>query len=228
MVSHDHRFVFLKTRKTASTSAEMYLQPFCTPAGSVVHEKTHAIETEHGIVGRRLLPKSDDPTSLDNKWSGHMPAAKVKKNLGAELWNSYLKISAIRNPFDRMISQFHYVRRTKGPLPRTLDAHRAEFRDYILNSDWKADESVVFTGGEFAPDVLIRYEYLADDLNTLAERLGLDKSRTKLVATKVTSSQRLDFSISDYFDPETTATVQDRMAWCFERGGYASSPTQIQ
>ena len=34
-ISHKHKFIFLKTTKTAGTSVEAYLQPLCVPEGHV-------------------------------------------------------------------------------------------------------------------------------------------------------------------------------------------------
>ena len=55
-VSHSHKFIFLKTRKTAGTSIEMLLEPLCTEPNSVVTEERATSITRQGIVGRRLIP----------------------------------------------------------------------------------------------------------------------------------------------------------------------------
>ena len=36
LVSHDQRFIFLKTRKTAGSSIESYLMPWCLPPGVTI------------------------------------------------------------------------------------------------------------------------------------------------------------------------------------------------
>jgi hypothetical protein len=36
IVSHRHRFIFIKTTKTAGTSVEMFLRQFCGPVDLVV------------------------------------------------------------------------------------------------------------------------------------------------------------------------------------------------
>ena len=56
LVSHKHQFVFLKTRKTAGTSIEMLLEPFCAPPGHVPVERTEGMVTPHGVIGHRLQP----------------------------------------------------------------------------------------------------------------------------------------------------------------------------
>ncbi len=37
-----------------------------------------------------------------------MPAAELKSLLGPAIWDSYVKIACIRNPFDRMVSAFWF------------------------------------------------------------------------------------------------------------------------
>lgn len=226
MVSHDHEFIFLKTRKTAGTSVEMFLQPFCAPPGHPVVEQTHTLETHHGVIGMRLHARPKDTAHPDMIWYNHMSANAVHENLGKEKWYRYLKITTIRDPFDSMISRFHYVRGWKGlpTLPNDLAVHREAFRDFVLNKSGPNDEDIVFEHGNFAPDILVRYEHLENDLEKLCEKLKLDTSLTRLPKTKVTAALRNGFSISDYYDDETISAVVQKLRWYFEKGGYARHP----
>lgn len=88
MIRHTHRFIFLKTRKTAGTSVEMALQPLCTPPGRPITEQTPAIESRFGVVGRRHMPRGPlaRPTFWRKDWYNHRPAAQVAQALGPETW----------------------------------------------------------------------------------------------------------------------------------------------
>ncbi len=53
LVCYKHRFIFLKTRKTAGTSVEMALEPLCVPPGTEIREHRSMIKTRYGIVAHR-------------------------------------------------------------------------------------------------------------------------------------------------------------------------------
>ena len=72
LVSHDYKFIFIKTKKTAGSSLETFLKPFC----------------ENGIIGKKLSEK-------------HTSAEAIKDIVGNEVWNNYTKIIPIRNPWDQ-------------------------------------------------------------------------------------------------------------------------------
>jgi hypothetical protein len=108
LVSHEKEFIFLKTSKTAGTSVEMVLEPFCAPPNHQPSEKTRKIVSKHGVVGRRMIP-SKKPSWLfrwQNRWAHHDPAAVVQRRLGKDRFLRYTKVSVARNPFDRAVSQF--------------------------------------------------------------------------------------------------------------------------
>ncbi len=50
LVSHDYKFIFLKTRKTAGSSIELLLRPCCAAPGVKVPE-TEFLSSRHGIIG---------------------------------------------------------------------------------------------------------------------------------------------------------------------------------
>lgn len=66
LVSYKHNFVFIKTHKTASTSAEMFLEPFCARPGHMVTMTSPPRESEYGIIGCRNVPFDTPPY-----WEGH-------------------------------------------------------------------------------------------------------------------------------------------------------------
>lgn len=80
LVSHDHNFIFPKTYKTASTSAEMFCEPFCAQPEHEVSISTPARETKHGIIGRRNDADGEvrsgkgirPPKKLETNWSGRL------------------------------------------------------------------------------------------------------------------------------------------------------------
>ena len=174
LVCHDKRFVFLKTSKTAGTSIEMLLEPFCAPPGHVPKEETPPIHSSHGIIGRRMLP-ARTPKILHrrwNRWVHHMPASAVKKYLGPERWQAYSKITIVRNPFDRAASQFYW--KNRGVISRDTDlaTQRRAFAEFLDSDRFKTDREIVFIGDNYVIDHAIRFEDMAGGLRDLSGTLG--------------------------------------------------------
>lgn len=255
LVSHGHEFIYLKTRKTAGTSVEMALQPWCMPSDEIeVEERTHAIVGARGIVGRRMIPKENRRPD-DHIWYNHMSAAEVHAQLGDRIWGRYRKLVVVRNPFDRMVSHFHwsttlsrsYSKPQQGPLgrlgrlsaaltggdakaaapvsaSRDFSEVREAFRRHTLSRKWEDDAEIVHLNGSFCPDLVIRYETLAADMEAVAGALGLDPGRLRLPLTKNSKPLRQRRGIAEYYDDETIDCVTSRMAWVFDRFGYETRP----
>ncbi len=222
LVCHDHRFIFLKTRKTAGTSIEMLLEPLCAPPGHVVTEKTMGFQSRHGIVGFRLLEDGAEKPSI---WRAHMPAHLVAAQLPRDQWGDYFRFSCLRNPFDKIVSQFFWDLDYHGnPKPGSLDDTRAAFRHYVLERDFHTDKSVTHRKGNFVLNGFLRYEALTEDLERLRTKLNLPIDPKAMVSAKSATSRLKDVPVSAYYDAETTGVILDKLAWIFEQGKYSCNP----
>ncbi|WP_121631366.1 sulfotransferase family 2 domain-containing protein [Tropicibacter alexandrii] len=229
LVSHDHRFIFLKTRKTAGTSVEMYLQPFCTPPGTPVEEWGEAIISDHGIVGQRLgrtgRSAPPPPGAVRDTWYSHHAAEDLKAQLPPKVWRRYEKITVVRNPFAKVLSGFFW--RNRG---QTLSDHPDQliprFRKSVRDGNVSDDRKIVFVRGwlrrdKFVPDTVLHAERLGPDLARLTERLGLESSRTSLPVTKSSGNKARVLPLTEWYDDETADIVRDRLDWMFRAGGYS-------
>ncbi|MBT8457728.1 MAG: sulfotransferase family 2 domain-containing protein [Rhodobacteraceae bacterium] len=228
LVCNDPAFIFLKTTKTASTSVEFALQPFCLPPEKGDVAATPAIVTSFGIVGARGNNIRRSPSFWKfwqkHAWYNHMPAAAVKENLGAARFDQAAKIATVRNPFDRMVSDFHFFNRDTQYSAETFSQTRDRFRDYVLSESWTDDLHIVAIDGKVVIDHFIRMEHLTDDLMHVAGILGLDKTRLSLPHKKDFKALRKGHSTTEYFDPDTIDVVHRRMAWVFDHVDYPKTP----
>ena len=134
IISHRHKFIFLKTRKTASGSLEIALGRVCGPEDQlcptsdgkefgVLEQNNQKKLYQAGVkdVGNLLgsvvknTLKSGKPGfgySLHKMRriikSSHFNARNMKQVCGQEIWNSYYKFCFERNPFDRLVSFYHW------------------------------------------------------------------------------------------------------------------------
>jgi Sulfotransferase family len=182
IISHKHKFIFLKTKKTAGTSIELALTKLCgdddiiTPL-TKIDENRRAGERGaqnwklHGWWGssrplwKRRLFKF---TAQDYGFYNHMPAEAAKALLdNDQAWRGYFKFAFDRNPWDRQVSFYlHRYRREDTPPPFTEFVHndrRARINNYEIYS----------IGGDVAVDFIGRYENLESDLRHALSQIGV-------------------------------------------------------
>lgn len=216
LVSFAHRFALIRTRKTAGTSVEMALQPLCGPAPT--GERQAAVVSDRGIVGARMVP-TGEATELDRTWHAHLTAAEMARRLPD--WPALLKVTTVRDPFDRMVSAFHWERAVRGEGALGPSGEVRAFRAFVATGWWADDRDTVFVEGRYAPDVTLRHESLADDLRVLLRRLGAPD--LPLPHAKATRGRR-GLALPDYYDAPTARIVRDRHAWVFDLFGYDREP----
>ncbi|WP_420863663.1 sulfotransferase family 2 domain-containing protein [Algirhabdus cladophorae] len=226
LVSVPGKFIYIKTLKTASTSIEMALQPWCQDdPNTPVEERNHASEGPNGIVGQRMIGK--DKTELDKKWSNHMPAAKIKELIDPEVWETYTKIHSVRNPFDKVVSGFFWKTTRQDLQYDGFDEAKVLFEDYVMNAGWQTDYELVHIDDGYCGDMAIRYETMIPDLKAVVDHCGLPFDKISLPETKVTTGLRMGREVAEFYTPKAIAEVQRRCDWIFERFGYTDTPDQL-
>jgi len=189
IVSHEHRFVFLKTRKTAGTSVEVFLSPLAGPDAIV----TPVAPAESGHLPRnseqwfnpipeirrkamKAIRERNVRTGLRatardllrrEAFQHHMTAQLARERLGEEVWQSYFKFAFERNPWDKAVSLYFWLYRDEKDAPRFDDWVSSRPRE--LRSDWP----IYNTLDGSTLDFVGRYEHLERDLREIVASLGL-------------------------------------------------------
>ena len=206
LVSHSKRFIYLKTRKTGGTSVEVALELYARPEGveASANSETAMLETEVGIVGAR----SRDASRY--RFYNHMSASAVRDALPAEVWRDYVKICNIRNPWDKVVSKFHWIERRKAPRARNVVIR--SFRQWVGETADLGDDLGIYTiDGELIADKVIRYHALQQDFDAVCEGLGLGKVELpKLKAKARGKAERIPYV--DYYDDATREIVAAKFA----------------
>jgi hypothetical protein len=167
IVSHEHGFVFMKTRKTAGTSVEIALSRVCGDQ-DVITPVTDDDELLRRARGGRGPQHYLEPPNLERKAFNHMPVSMVRKMLGRRRFESYFSFAIERNPWDAVVSLYHW---------RIRDTEPGSFRHYV-NSDAvetfaTKNQRIYRIKGEVAVDRVLRYESLADELAAVWKELDL-------------------------------------------------------
>jgi len=180
IISHKHKFIFLKTRKTAGSSFENFMYPklglddICT--GSP----------------RDGTPRINHPTE-----DGHVSWKYFHLNYNEE-FNNYFTFCVERNPWDKVVSYYYWYKKIK---PHKV---RHGFEEFVLNekfsqqNDWKkyADSTGVKV------DKVLRYESLHKELQTIPIPYA-----SEMLTTHVKSDTRKNRSYRPLYNTETKNTV---------------------
>jgi len=118
IISHEHKFIFVKTRKTAGSSIEKYLVDYLGP--------------DDICTGSR---RDGTPALNIDALTGHLGWQWIKENYANE-WNSYYKFAVDRNPWDKMVSIYYWYLYSKPHKVRKGFEHLILQTNLDLWDDW--------------------------------------------------------------------------------------------
>jgi hypothetical protein len=152
-----------------------------------------------------------------DKWIGpekHIKASRVQANIGLVKWEQAVKISIVRNPFDKVIS--HYFQ----PFYRNINALSGNTLESFLAAYQPPPHEDGFTCSDYLDkelDVIIRYENYANELLTLLEPFGVTPTQ---IAERI-GSVRSTSGYREFYSPFARRTVEDLYASDLERFRYS-------
>jgi hypothetical protein len=222
LLSHRKQFIYFKTRKTASTSVEIFFEPFCVEDPAHVPQRsTTPIISPAGIVGARR-----DGQSEEAAFYASMPAIQLLQRIGLSTFNRYFKFANVRNPFDKMVSRFWWVLSERGRSDAcktlSLDEARVKFRRYIAESPagrLDNDRPAFFIGPEPVADAFIRYEHLAEDMAAICARLGIEEGHASMGRYN-SGARHLEAPFADYYDEASVDKISRIFSWDIKKFGY--------
>uniref|UniRef100_UPI00404AF844 sulfotransferase family 2 domain-containing protein n=1 Tax=Gelidibacter sp. TaxID=2018083 RepID=UPI00404AF844 len=197
IINHEHKFIFIKTQKTAGTSMEIALSGLCSKNDIVtpISIDDEAIRIGLGYqtpINYKIPLKKYSKKELvelilfGNKKSyyNHMSCEEIKQNIGDNMYNDYYKFCFERNPFDKVISLFY---------------HQGGY------NKWKSIEDFIKDGGlkiikgydqytinnVIAVDDVFKFEQIEEALKIITHKLNL-KTELSLPEVKAKSQFRND------------------------------------
>lgn len=221
LVSHRRRFIYLKTTKTASTSVEVLFERECLPEGEYAgptHESFERV-SEAGIVGARL----SGAKTPGAQWLPHMAASQVREKLGPEIFDSYLKFCVVRNPYDKVVSQFWWQLKDRNATMAARDFAdiRKAFNWWVnTGGNLSPDRDKLTVNGQICIDHFLRYERLWPDVAELCAKLGIERCPSDLGSYKSENRKRPE-PFQAYYEPAAARRVARVFKWKIERFGYS-------
>lgn len=111
--------------------------------------------------------------SLGIAHENHKTANQVIEHVGIQKWNGYMKIAFSRNPWDRYVSLYIWIKRFR--TNRGWDVGFDTFAEYINTGCEEGMHQRDFffdSNGKMIVDYIGRFEYLLEDVQDLARLLG--------------------------------------------------------
>jgi chondroitin 4-sulfotransferase 11 len=160
------------------------------------------------------------------KHGGHGYAKDVKRKVSASTWKDYFKFSFVRNPWDKMVSQWWYNGHPKVRGRNIYTSKVKTFKEYILYfaeggrisannprcTPWLVDDS-----GKILVDFVGRFENIEEDFNFICQQLTPPKhEQNKLWPPKLPHRNQsknkhrnewTDKPYQDYYDDETKEII---------------------
>ncbi len=169
ILSHLHRFIFIKTMKTAGTSVEIALSRHCGP-DDIITPITPGDEETRQAAGGRGPQNFEGPTAGSDQplFFNHMSGAAIRDLVGDDVWDNYYKFCIERNPWERVVSLYYFRNREEPRLPI------ADFieRPVVANLQQRGSD-LYMIDGVVAVDRIIRYESLVSELEEVRLSLGI-------------------------------------------------------
>ena len=124
IISHSHKFILIKSIKTAGTSIEAALSNYCSGDDIVTPLNNYSFNRDTNSSVEHQSMNTDQIRWWNKEIGQHVDAMMLKKHLTEEVWKNYYKISFARNPWDRLVSLFTWRNKNNSALkPRKRFFH---------------------------------------------------------------------------------------------------------
>ena len=231
IVSHKHKFIFVRPRKTAGTTMQNVLSKICGEDDII---------TSGYDDGNRNIDKSC--------WDGHPHPHlwDIKKLVGDDVWDDYYKFTFVRNPFDITVSRFFWNVSGKGQkgYETTKEGFRDWFEKYLstdlfhdakyysanlaypflIDARCVSDNNLpIFPQGtlnrEISLDFIGRFENIQADFDFLCDNIGIDRLQLRDKNSK-TKTRKDKTNYREWYDEEMIEKINYKFEKDLDLLGY--------
>lgn len=222
ILSHRHKFLFFKQMKSAGSSIELALTPFCGQ-DDIMSGSPYDNEVSQGYIER------NNKLGYRQVWNQHTSPSEFFDS-DTSLYESYTKFTTIRNPYDAIVSYFWWsFYSPDSTLKNHILTPREEDNTFTLQNKfmtylqtyasfskvgntemiikWFASKYETFYPKGL--DHVLRYEDLEMDFSMLCGRIGLQPINLPKLKSNIRKSP---YSYNEYYNPVS----YDIVTTCFK------------
>jgi hypothetical protein len=224
IISHKHKFIFIKPTKVAGTSIEVSLAKHC--------DKKDIITPITKFDKSSDEDKYSHPARNYKGFYNHIPPSEIKEKIDKKIWENYYKFTVVRNPWDQAISRFYWDKiESNKPLSKLITPESIAYnlfrpQAYILvlkklfnikdkpksfenfiadfNKEWTNTRYYFGNDGKPLCDFYIRYENLDKDYKKVCKHLDIPYKELPRLKTKLRKETR---HYSEYYNEKTRYMV---------------------
>lgn len=196
IISHKHKFIYLKLPKVAGTSVEYFLERFCG--------EDDIITPIFPVESKSHTPRNYQKYNLEN----HSLLNELFSKIPYQSLKDYRIIANERNSWDRVASMY------------SMEIYRNETNKEFV--DWVKSSRISqiylkskYQGRDIITD-WIRYDHLQSDLIRFCESLKIDFNDSSLLHTKNYRTKHY----TEYYNDEAKQIVAERYVKDIEYFGY--------
>lgn len=191
MISHKHKAIFVHVPKTGGTSITSAL-------------------SRQGFEGLNLNCADDGSIDDDTGYYKNGSAMRMKRQFSENLWNSYFKFGFVRNPYDRILSNYNFFKGL-GSVPFSRFVESQGQNTYQI---WHNDiTQTQHTNLEL--DFVGKFENLQTDFDNICKRLNIPLSKVPHL-----NRSRENNNWKTYFTDNCMKTVYNKYKPDFVNFGY--------
>lgn len=212
-ISHNYKFVFLANPRTGSSSTRRYLDAISDVKSVHIKNATEEFPFFHHINAAELK------------------AAFEQKGWD---WSEYRKFSVVRNPYDRLVSLYHFHQREQH-LSKVNSKYSLFERYFVRNDDARLfrryvsnikahhrlaqglKDFVCDTAGNLLIDDILEFEQLSTQLPNYLQKLGVTLPSSTIPKLNGSPSRN---TYQHYYDSKTRHRVSTMYQFEIERFGY--------
>ncbi|MGJ8583774.1 MAG: sulfotransferase family 2 domain-containing protein [Marinosulfonomonas sp.] len=213
IISRGRRYIFVHIPKTGGTSLSLALEDRAMKDDILIGDTPKATQ-------RRKRLKAMTPEGRLWKHSGLRDIAGV---LSDEEIADFFVVTLVRNPWDRMVSYYHWLREQNWDHAAVSLAKSTAFSDFIAHADTQSSikganyaSYVTDRHGAEQCDLFVKLEDLANGLSAFEDHLGFSLGK---VGRMNRSDRNPDYRV--YYDDQTAEAVARFCAADIKRFDYS-------
>jgi hypothetical protein len=194
MISHEYKCIFIHIPKCGGTSIEDIIWP----------EPRKESDLWMGLINK-----------YENKYQTgglqHLLGTQIRKEVGDVIYDNYYKFSIVRNPWDKIVSQYTHTLR-RSDIKEFLGMKKNDsFKIYLeriqkrKHVQWEPQYNFVHDeNGELIVDFLGRFENFEKDALTALNHAGIEVTS---IPHSMKSQKRRPYV--EYFDSESKEIIEE-------------------